>query len=115
MDTANLHASDIHAAGKNFQKGRAYDPMNAQPGVYNIAFTPHKREHGRRRRIISQGFSDSSMRQAEPYIMQHIHNLCDRLLEKEEDLNSTNIDPKSQVTGAAWTEPKNMANWGQYV
>jgi cytochrome P450 len=88
--------------------------MNAQPGVYNLGFSPHKREHARRRRIIGQGFSDSSMREAEPYIMEHIRNLCDRLLERKEDLQSTSIDPTSQVIAGAWTDPKNMANWGQY-
>ena len=110
---ANMTITDIHATGKNFQKGAAYDPMNAQPGVHNLGFSPSAREHARRRRIIGQGFSDTSMRETEPYILQHIQNLCDRLLQKEEDLHSTGIDLTTQVTAGTWTDPKNMANWGQ--
>lgn len=103
---------DIHAPGKNFIKGKAYAPMNIDPSRPNLAFTPHKQEHGRRRRIIGQGFSDTAMREAETIIMDHINDLCSRLLEKEEDFRSTSIDPSIQVTDT-WTAPKNMANWSQ--
>jgi cytochrome P450 len=86
--------------------------MNAMPGVWNLAFTPHKKEHGRRRGIIGQGFTDAAMREADPYVKEHVMNLCDRLLEAHEDLSSTSIDPSAQVT-RGWASPKNVSNWSQ--
>ena len=78
---------DIYNAGKNFRKGKAYAPMNPMPDVSNLAFTPYKKEHGRRRRIIGQGFMDAAMREANSIIKGHIMELCDCLLEAEDSID----------------------------
>ena len=78
--------------------------MNAQPDVANLAFTPHKHEHGRRRRIIAQGFSDAAIRDAEPIMMGHIRMFCETLL----------TDPDTSSEGAksdaSWTKPKDLTD-----
>ena len=72
--------------------------MNAQPGTWNLAFTPHKREHARRRRIISRAFTESSVKDAQPYIKIH----CDRLCEY--------LSKQYSITGSSWSAPINIAD-----
>lgn len=53
--------------------------------------------HGRKRRIMSQGFSDASLKAYEPAIVERIDTLCRRLGEK--------------VPGDEWSATFNMADW----
>jgi cytochrome P450 len=60
--------------------------------------------HGRKRRIISQGFSDSALRSAEPFILDKVRKLCDALYmaPKASGMEATSI----------WSGKMNMAKWG---
>jgi cytochrome P450 len=67
-----------------------------------------KRAHGRKRRIISQGFSDSALRAYEPIIMNHVQKLCAQLASSG---NTLGRDVKSIPEEAKWCPPQNMAKW----
>jgi cytochrome P450 len=67
-----------------------------------------KRAHGRKRRIISQGFSDSALRAYEPIIMNHVEKLCAQLANSG---NTLGRDVKSIPEEAKWCPPQNMAKW----
>lgn len=69
---------EIYAIGKNFNRGKAYHPMNNDPtGPKNLLFQRDNKEHSRRRRIITQAFSDRSLRQSQYIAKPHIDTLCD--------------------------------------
>ena len=72
--------------------------MDAQPGVSNLAFTPQKSEHGRRRRIIGHGFSEAAIRDSNSIILKHIRVFCDKLLNSGE---ASEVSSKFD----RWTEP----------
>lgn len=68
---------EIHAIGKNFNKGKAYYPLNVDTDrPASLFFQWDKKEHSRRRRIITQAFSDRSLRQSQHIARRHIDTLC---------------------------------------
>jgi hypothetical protein len=85
------------------QKSKAYEPLPVFPNAFNTHTAINKTIHGRKRRIVSQGFSDAALRSAEPYILEKVRLLCLGLY-----WEAGNI-PKSLPR--AWSEKKNMANW----
>ncbi|MCJ1316869.1 hypothetical protein MMC15_002190 [Xylographa vitiligo] len=71
-----------------------------------------KKAHGRKRRIISQGLSDASLRGFEPTIMNHVNKLCNIL--------ASQAKPSTWSAGASsskpgWTTGQNMARWANYL
>lgn len=65
---------DIYAHGKNVQKSTGYMAMvHRAPNTLTLI---DKKAHGRRRRIISQGFGDSSLRKYQPTIIERVQGLC---------------------------------------
>ena len=63
----------------------------------------HK-QHGRKRRVITQAFSETALRRYEPAILAHVNKFCERLLEGCDD-------PASQ----GWSVSKNLAYWSNYL
>ena len=61
------------------------------------------KEHGRRRRVVSQGFSDSAMWNYEPSMVALVHRFCDRLLQPVEEEPASNSD--------LWGPARNMSQW----
>jgi cytochrome P450 len=69
-----------------------------------------KKAHGRRRRIISQGFGDAAMRIFEPVILSHVRKLCERM-NTESSYNASSPQEKGTKQ---WSTSHNMARWGKY-
>ena len=61
------------------------------------------KEHGRRRRVVSQGFSDSAMRNYEPSMVAIVQRFCDRLLQPLEEEPVTSRE--------TWRPARNMSQW----
>jgi cytochrome P450 len=102
---------DIYSQGKNFTKSKNYSAMVHQ--ALNTLTVRDKKDHGRRRRVISQGLSDSTLRNFEPAMLEIINRFCDRLLETVEE-ESAKVNGESQpVTSPeqTWKTPRNMAEW----
>lgn len=53
--------------------------------------------HARKKRVMSQGFSDAAVRETSPYIISVIQSWCDAL-----------------SSGPSWSEERDMANWAAY-
>lgn len=71
------------------------------PNTFTLA---DKKEHAWKRRILTQGFSDSVMRSYEPDIFGYVQKLSEHMIECD-------IKGKS----GEWTTPKNMSNWGELI
>lgn len=90
--------------------------MRASP-VHSIFNASDKVVHRRKRRMVSQGFSDPALRGSEPHIIEHIKNFCSRLLEPAEaaeESESALLKP-IKAESAIWTEPKDLSLWSMHL
>ncbi|OCL09020.1 cytochrome P450 [Glonium stellatum] len=106
---------NIYSQGKNFAKSKNYSAMVHQ--ALNTLTVRDKKDHGRRRRVISQGLSDSTLRNFEPAMLEIINRFCDRLLETVEEENGKMNSNLGNIvsTGQTWKSPRNMAEWCNYL
>ncbi|OJJ08116.1 hypothetical protein ASPVEDRAFT_144252 [Aspergillus versicolor CBS 583.65] len=93
---------EIYSHGRNFKKSVKYNAMVHQAA--NTLTTIDKRKHGKKRRLISQAFSDAAFRGYEETIQQKIAQLCTAL--RREGDNSNEIVPDG-----SWGPAKNMSHW----
>jgi cytochrome P450 len=88
---------DIYGHGKNFKKAQRYAAMvHRAPNTLTVI---DKKKHGKKRRVISQGFSDAALKGHELVILEQIKHLCTQL--------KTGAGGQAVPVGA-WTTPKNM-------
>ncbi|KAH6704365.1 putative cytochrome P450 [Leptodontidium sp. MPI-SDFR-AT-0119] len=96
--------SDIYSYGKNIGKGQEYDTLAQAPISHrSILSSTDKKEHGRKRRVIGQGFNETALRGYESIIQSKILLFCEKLLD----------DGSSGASGGSqeWSSPRNMAEW----
>lgn len=70
MSNSDLGLEIYHS--KDVQKAWGYATMAPTPGAYNIFTAIDKTIHRHKRRVLSQGFSDQSLRAFEPTILKEI-------------------------------------------
>ncbi|CEF71864.1 unnamed protein product [Fusarium graminearum] len=91
---------DIYNSSANVEKSPYYKAM--QHRAPNVLTAVDKKAHGMRRRILSQGLSDSSTRAFGNTIKKHIERLCQKI--------EGHSDPNTQ-----WSESYDMARWFSYL
>ena len=96
---------DIYGRGRNTQKSQGYAPHPYFPAVYNTHNCIDKEMHGRKRRIVSQGFAPSTILASEPMILGHVRNLCTALLGEP--------DAWRPLEGHQWSIPRDMGSWSE--
>lgn len=81
--------------------------LMADPGVHSILTAWGKKEHGRKRRVIGQGFTETAIQGYEPIIQSQIQVFCKKLVE----------DGGRRGSGESqgWSFPQNMAEWCKYL
>ncbi len=67
---------DIYGHGKKLKKAEFYSAFPAIKGVYNTHNAIDKTVHGRKRRVLSQAFSDNALKGMEEVMLLHIRQLC---------------------------------------
>ncbi len=82
------------------RKAEFYDAF-AQP-TSNTHNARDKDVHARKRRVLSQGFSDSVMKEMEHYILANTRTFC-----REVSRDASGED--------GWSTPKNMGDWCSYL
>ncbi len=78
-------------------------------GLPNVLTCRDKAQHARRRRLISQGFSDASLRTLEPAIIALTAKFCDKLGDSPED-NRPRDEAKAGL-GEEWSSAKDVSHW----
>ena len=89
---------------KNVQKSKGYVAIRAAQGVSNTHTCVDKVEHRRKRKAVSQGFSEQAIRAFEPTMARHVNNLLAQIASW----------PRSSAQGG-WTEPVNMTERCKYL
>lgn len=90
----------IYGQGRNFKKSSAYAPHPFFPAVFNTHNCIEPSQHGRKRRIVAQGFSENSLSAYEPRIIEQVDALCEGLA--------------SDIGSDGWNQPKDMAAWSKF-
>ncbi|EAW08883.1 cytochrome P450 [Aspergillus clavatus NRRL 1] len=67
---------DIYGHGKRLRKANFYNAFPAIKGVYNTHNAIDKTMHGRKRRVLSQAFSDHALKSMEDVMLLHVRQLC---------------------------------------
>ncbi|KAL1964516.1 hypothetical protein VTN77DRAFT_6942 [Rasamsonia byssochlamydoides] len=91
---------DIYSHGKNFKKSKKYLAMVHR--APNTLTAIDKKKHGKKRRVISQGFSDAALKSHEDVVLQQINQLCTQLRMTEDG---------QPVAEGQWAPARNMARW----
>lgn len=95
---------DIYGHGKRLQKADFYNAFPAIKGVYNTHNAIDKTMHGRKRRVLSQAFSDAALKGMEDVMLLHVRQLCAVLAGYGDD---TPTETKGVV--------RNMGDWFSYL
>ncbi|PMD34344.1 cytochrome P450 [Hyaloscypha variabilis F] len=67
---------DIYGHGKKIRKSDFYSAFPAIKGAWNTHNAIDKQLHGRKRRVLSQAFSDNALKGMEEVMLLHIRQLC---------------------------------------
>ena len=76
----------------------------------NILTLRDKHQHGRRKKLISQGFSDANLRTLEPAILTQIAKFCDKLIEPLDDDGLTSHGYQDKPAGQ-WSCTRDLSRW----
>ncbi|KAJ5657408.1 uncharacterized protein N7484_001057 [Penicillium longicatenatum] len=97
---------DIYGHGKRIQKADFYNAFPAIKGVYNTHNAIDKTMHGRKRRVLSQAFSEAALKGMEDVMLLHVRQLCASLAGY-----SANEDSPPDSKGVV----RNMGDWFSYL
>jgi cytochrome P450 len=97
-----MRGTDIYGNRNNVIKSTVYNTLRHGGG--NTLTLRNKAEHAARRRVVSSGFSDASLRLLEPKILAQVHRFVRGLLAT----GTASLDSKTEPN---WTESRDMALW----
>ncbi|RYP07924.1 hypothetical protein DL764_002195 [Monosporascus ibericus] len=98
---SNTALKEIYGFKANVRKAEFYDAfVHPAPNTHN---SRDKALHARKRRVLSQAFSDGAIKEMEKYVLANIRTFCDQ------------IGLGSSDERKGWTVPKNMTDWCNYL
>ncbi|KAG6110715.1 hypothetical protein E4U31_005416 [Claviceps sp. LM219 group G6] len=97
---------DIYGFRSNVRKAEFYDAF-VHPAA-NTHNTRDKEVHARKRRVLSQAFSESAMKEMQRYILGNVRTFCEQI-----GLVDGGSDGGGDAKG--WTRPRNMSDWCNYL
>ena len=98
MLSIGLTRTAIYGA-KGLQKAKGYEQIGPAPGVYNTLSCIDKTLHKRKRKVVSQSFSEQAIRSFEPTILRNVDVLLKQIAHSRTD-----------VTKKGWTDVVNMTD-----
>ena len=102
-----LHS--IYGFKANVQKANFYSAFPASKGAWSTHSAINKGLHARKRRVLSQAFSDNAMRGLQPHILQVIRTFCGTIADNPG--KSAQIETRYD----GWSKPRNMGHWANYM
>ena len=88
----------IYGRHANVQKSKAYQAFQMTSTAHDLQSTIDTAAHARKRRVMSQAFSDAALRSLEEHILKHVVAFVDSLT----------IELQNGVTNG-WSAPNDMA------
>ncbi|KAI9871341.1 MAG: hypothetical protein M1830_003014 [Pleopsidium flavum] len=113
---------DIYGFKANVKKSNFYTVFPATKGAFSTHTAIDKSVHARKRRVLSQAFSDSAMRAMETHVLNNIRSWCGHLGDwqrrSKADINGPLygfIGQQQALRSGTWSTPKNMGDWANYL
>ncbi|KAK6540269.1 hypothetical protein TWF694_009082 [Orbilia ellipsospora] len=78
FDTA-VAIKEIYSTTKPLKKSAGYRALILAGNEYNVLTSIDKTVHGKKRRILGQGFSDQAIRSYEPIVLERVERFCESL------------------------------------
>lgn len=100
---------DIYGHGKRIKKADFYNAFPAIKGVYNTHNAIDKIVHGRKRRVLSQVFSDNALKGMEYLMLENIRKFCAIVGGDEGDVHG------GAFVGKDGKKVWNLADWFGYL
>ncbi|MCJ1247414.1 hypothetical protein MMC30_004628 [Trapelia coarctata] len=113
---SNTAWRDIYGFHSNVQKSSLHVVFAEFMGGYNLHLTIDKAQHSHKKRVISQAFSDSNMREMEDQIVRVVNNFLGKLVDGTEMDESTMLPDHCSAKGLTrWSSKRDMADWSDYL
>ena len=106
----NTALKDIYGFKANVRKGDFYSAFPASKDAYSTHSAIDRSMHARKRRVLSQAFSDVAIKSMEKHILSHIRQFCSNLGERGFS-SFSNSGPEKE----SWTAAKNMSDQANYL
>lgn len=103
----NTALKSIYGFKSNVRKSDFYTAFPANKNTFNVHSAIDKHHHARKRRVISHAFADNAVKSMEKYILQNI--------EVASSLLSEDIKKTESMENKGWSNPRNMANWADWL
>lgn len=97
----NTAIPEIYSRNANVQKSTAYRAFETSPTAHDLQSTVNKKAHARKRRVISQAFSESAIKSLETHIIQHVDSFVKHLAPAVRDVKVTDE--------ASWSPKRDMS------
>lgn len=112
----NTALQAIHDRKSNVQKFSYYNIFSHYFKAPSVLTTIAAKEHGRKRRIIGQGFSDSAIAAMEDHILKYVRCFCDKLMQPDlfENAIPTHAHSGDDLK-EIWSPAKNVSRWASYL
>ena len=112
----NTALHDIHNHKANVQKSSYYSIFSHYFKAPSVLTAITAKEHGRKRRIVSQGLSDSAIQAMEDHVLKNVRIFCDKMIRPDtfgtKDLNRSS---KERACSKGRGPAKNMTLWTAYL
>ena len=107
----------IYGFKSNVRKDDFYSAFPATKGAWSTHSAIDRSTHARKRRVLSHGFSDAAMRGVEGLAIKVVDLFCKNLVEAplEEDVQTLANGSVPKGEHAAWSPPRNLAHWTNYL
>ena len=105
----NTALQSIYGFKSNVRKANFYSAFPATKGAWSTHSAIDKALHARKRRVLSQAFSDNAMKGLQSHILNVIRTFCDAI--GDFPARNTTRDKKP----SAWSTPKDMGQWANYM
>lgn len=111
----NTALHTIYNRSANVQKSSYYNIFSHYFKAPSVLTTITAKEHGRKRRIVGQGLSDSAIAAMEGHVLKHVRKFCNKLLQPEIFDGGIAVNYASKDFKGVWSPPKDMSRWASYL
>lgn len=108
----NTAVPEIYARTANVQKSKAYQAFETSATAHDLQSTVDKKLHARKRRVISQAFSENALRSLEAHIIRHVSAFVKYLASDSQDMDSEKPQKyfdSDEPQQSSWSSARDMS------
>lgn len=107
---SNTSLNEIYGFKSNVQKAKFYTVFPPTKDAFNTHNSIDKARHSRKRRALSQAFSDAALKSVEKYALANIQIFCGKLFPQPH-----NKSRPGEKRSPQWSVSQDIANWCNYL